>query len=109
MSQEFIDSLWGLLAGSGGASVVIATIMGYIKSAWKPEPKWKYWLIAGPLSILAAGGIMWYLQYWNLLVFAVSSIIVASAQLFENNELWPHVKSVFELLLKRMAPKKDKE
>ena len=32
MEQAFIEELWGLLVGAGGATVILATIMGYIKT-----------------------------------------------------------------------------
>lgn len=105
MSEEFLNNLWQLLTGSGGASVVVATMMGYIKSVWKPEPKWKYWLAAVPLSIAAAGVVLWYLQYWNLIVFIAASAVISLAELLGNNKAWPYIKQAFFVLAQRRRKK----
>lgn len=107
MSEELANNLTQLLVGSGGASVVIATIMGYIKAVWKPEPKWKYWFAAAPMSLAAVAGILWYLSYWNWLVWIASSALVCLAELLGNNKAWPHIKAIFILLLQRVRKEED--
>lgn len=107
MEQAFIEELWGLLVGAGGATVILATIMGYIKTIWKPELKWKYWLAAIPLSAAISGGILWYVNFWNFWIFLITTILIGSAQLIENNEMWPFIKKIFFLILQRAKDPKD--
>lgn len=102
MDTTFIEKLWKLLAS---LSVVVATIMGYVKGAWKPEKKWKYWLVAVPLSAIVAALALWYLQAWNIIIFIISTFIVAATELLGNNEIWPHIKNIFSMLVEKLRKK----
>lgn len=111
--QELIEMLFTMIGGSSGAGIIVATIVGVIKTVWKPKAKQLYWIPAGVLSLGASVGLMWYVDLAIWTVGGVATLLVLSTytalyQLMANNEAWEeNIKPVvIKILVKLFGGKK---
>ena len=56
--MDIIDRIMSLIGGSSGAGIIIATLVGMIKSVWKPKNKKLYWIPASILSVIDCRDIL---------------------------------------------------
>lgn len=110
--QELIEMLFTMIGGSSGAGIIVATIVGVIKTVWKPKAKQLYWIPAGVLSLGASVGLMWYIDMAIWTLGGVATLVVISAytalyQLMANNEAWSeNIKPVIIKILQKLVSRK---
>lgn len=109
--MDVIDRIMSLIGGSSGAGIIIATLVGMIKSVWKPKNKKLYWIPASILSVASTVGIFWYVEmlqfsFVNILLILIFSGYTAFYEYVANNEQWAKFKPKIIELLKILAGKK---
>lgn len=106
--MEKIDLIMNMIGGTSGAGVIVAMLVGLIKSMWKPKDKTLYWIPAGLLSIGSTVGIFWYLEmlalnFWIVVLLLVFSAYTAFYEYIVNNEKWAEFKPKIIAILKKIA------
>jgi hypothetical protein len=93
-----------MIFGQGGAVVLVGMIMGVIKKKWKPEKKELY-LIPATLLGLIASGVVSFIVGWHWGAFLIGAILITGGQLFTENELFPELKDLWEVLQELLTKK----
>lgn len=109
--MDIIDRVMSMIGGASGAGIIIATLVGMIKSVWKPDNRRLYWIPASILSVASTVGIFWYLgmlqlSFVTILLILIFSGYTAFYEYVANNEHWAKFKPQIIELLKILAGKK---
>ena len=80
--MDIIDRIMSLIGGSSGAGIIIATLVGMIKSVWKPKNRKLYWIPASILSVTSTVGIFWYVEMLQFSLVNILLILIFSDTAF---------------------------
>ncbi len=111
--MDKIDLIMTMIGGTSGAGVIVAMLVGFVKTIWKPGNKKLYWVPAGLLSLGSTVGIFWYLEilnlnFWIVLLLLIFAAYTALYEYIANNEQWVKFKPrIIELLKKIFGMIKD--
>jgi hypothetical protein len=102
-----VDMILSIIGGTSGAGVIVATLVGMIKSVWKPKNKVLYWIPASLLSVCSTIIILWYTGTLFFTVPMVLVIVLLSAytavyELVVQNEKWPQIKKILADIIRKL-------
>ena len=105
--MDTVDMILSIIGGTSGAGVIVATLVGMIKTVWKPKNKVLYWI---PASLLSLGSVVLVLWYTEVLVFSVPVVLVtlllsvytAAYELVIQNEKWPQIKKLLADIIRKL-------